>query len=296
VSGLKEISYYPSQTPWGAMWFNWQPTAIDADLAKIAALGANTVRIFIQPATFGYPTPMTTYVSRLGQVLSMAAAHGLKVHLTLFDLFTSYTDITGSEQWASALLSPLHGDSRIAAVELQNEINPTNAQAISWAQTMLPAIRSYSGLPVTVSVTGWDTATPLAQLISALGSVKPDFYDLHVYGNPAFMQSAYLNAKQMAGSTPLIIGETGYSTDPSNTYWIGANQTVAMQEQAQAYYISYAEQTAKSVGLPPVGLWTLNDFPSGLPNVTAVEQHFGLYRLDGTAKPAVATVQSFFGK
>jgi endo-1,4-beta-mannosidase len=295
VSGLREISYYPSQNPWNGMWYQWYPGVIWADMAKIASLGANTVRVFVQPATFGYPVPTSTYISRLGQLVAMAAAHGLKVHLNLFDLWHSYTDLTGSQQWAGQILAPFHADPRISVVELQNEIDPTNTTAMAWASAMLPIIRSDSGLPVTVSVTGWDTnsATALGQLITGLGTSQPDFYDIHFYGIPPHMLSTFQTAKQIAHGTPLLVGETGYSTDPSNTSWIGAGQSVSTQEQAQAYFYAYVEQAAASAGLPKAASWTLNDFPA-LANLSATEQHFGLYRLDGTEKPAAAILKRYF--
>lgn len=294
VAGLREISYYPSQHGWGGMWANWDPGVVDGDMAKLAALGANTVRIFIQPATFGYPAPQPAYIARLAQMLSIAAAHGLKVHLTLFDLWHDYGDWQGSEQWAAQLLAPFHADPRIACVELQNEIDPGNRDAMAWARTMFPVIRSDSGLPVTVSVTGWNSAAPLARLVSALGPVKPDFYDLHFYGTSAYMVSTFRSAEQIAAGTPLLIGETGYSTDAGYAPWLNTAEKVSAQEQRQAEYIADVERSAAAVGLPPVGIWNLNDFPP-MTNVTPTEQHFGLYRLDGSAKPAAATLQSYFG-
>jgi endo-1,4-beta-mannosidase len=294
VAGLKEVSYYPSQHPWGSMWYQWQPAVIDADMAKLAALGANTVRIFVQPASFGYPVPQPSYIAEFGQMLSIAAAHGLKVQVTLFDLWHSYTDIAGSEQWAGDLLAPFHADPRIATVELQNEIDPTNQQAISWAQTMLPAVRADSGRPVTVSVTGWNTASALGQLIAALGPSQPDFYDLHFYGTPPYMLSTFESAEQMVDGKPLLIGETGYSSAATNNTIPGIPDNTAAHEDAQAQYYREVEEAARMAGLAPAGVWVLNDFPPML-DVDATDQHFGLFRLDGSAKPAVAVVRAAFG-
>jgi hypothetical protein len=293
TSGLKLMNYYPAQNPWNGMWWAWQPSVIDDDMGRIAALGANTVRVIVQPGTFGYPQPQPAYLTELADVVSMAAAHGLRVQLTLFDEWYSYSDITGSEQWASAVLARFRGDPRIAFVELQNEIQPSNSAAMTWARALLPAIRSYSQAPVTVSVTGWNTATPLSQLIAALGPAQPDLYDLHFYGTPSYMLSAFKSAKQMAGGSPLVIGETGYSTDVNNNSIPGIAPTVAAHEQEQADYYYWAELSAHSVGLPPAAPWILSDFPSTL-NINDTEQHFGLYRLDGSAKPAVSVLRSAF--
>jgi Cellulase (glycosyl hydrolase family 5) len=293
TSGLKLMNYYPSENPWNGMWWSWEPSVVGADMGRIAALGANTVRLIVQPGTFGYPQPQPAYLTELADAISMAAANGLRVQLTLFDEWYSYGDITGSEQWAAAVLARFRGDPRIAFVELQNEIHPTNSTAMAWARALLPAVRNDSQAPVTVSVTGWNTATPLAQLIGALGPAQPDLYDLHFYGTPGYMLSTFKAAKQMAGGSPLVIGETGYSTDVNNDSIPGIAPNVAAHEQAQAYYYYCAEVSAHSAGLPPAAPWILSDFPSTL-NISASEQHFGLYRLDGSAKPAVSVIRSAF--
>ena len=295
VRRLRVISYYPAWHPWGGTWAVWQPSVLGADMARIASLGANTVRVFVQPATFGYPIPQPAYVARLGEFLSIAAAHRLKVWLNLFDGWSAYTDLAGSQGWAAQLLAPFHADPRIAVVELQSEIDPVSPVAMAWAHRMLPVIRADSARPVTVSVTGWNTARPLAELIAGLGSSRPDFYDLHFYGTPPYMFSTFASAQRMVADKPLVIGETGYSTDPGNASWLGSSEPVAVQERAQARYLAEAEVAARVAGLPPVGVWTLNDFPPALLHVTPAEQHFGLYRLDGTAKPAAAVVRRSFG-
>jgi endo-1,4-beta-mannosidase len=293
VSAMRVVSYYPQQNPWGGMWTTWKPSVIDADLGRIAGLGANTVRIFLQPGAFGYPTPQAAIIERLSEFLTMAAAHGLQVQLTLFDTWNDYTDIDGSRTWAAAILDPLRDDTTIAAVELQNEIDPTDATAMAWARAMLPVIRTDADRPVTVSVTGWNTATPLQQLITALDGVKPDFYDLHFYGTPPYMLPTFQSAKQIAGGSPVIIGETGYSTSTNNTTILPILSTTSEQDQEQVTYYTDVERAAYNAGLPRAGIWTLNDFPP-MAHVDAIEQNFGLYNLNGTAKPAVALIQSVF--
>lgn len=295
VQGLREVNYYPSTDAWGGMWSSWRPAMIDADMARVASLGANTVRIFIQPATFGYPTPQPQYLSELSQFIAIAASHGLRVHLTLFDGWDNYADIAGSEQWAAAILKPFDADPRVAVVELQNEIDPTDPAAMAWARTMLPVIRADAGVPVTVSVTGWNSTTALAELIRALGSSQPDFYDDHFYGNLPYVASVFSSAEQLAGSKPLFIGETGYSTNPLNTSAPGVAPTVAAHEAAQASFFYQVELAAYNAGLPPAAPWTLYDF-APTSSLSPIEQDFGLFRVDGSAKPAVAVIQAAFAR
>jgi cellulase (glycosyl hydrolase family 5) len=293
ISNLKIISYYPSADSWNSMWTSWYPGVIYNDMGLIAGLDANTVRVFIEPSTFGYPTPSATYVSELQQLVNMAQLHGLKVQLTLFDEFTNYSDIAGSEQWAKAILAPYYNDPAIAFVELQNEINPTNATAMSWARTMLPALRTDSGLPVTVSVTGWNSPAELGQLYQALGSSQPDFYDYHFYGVPTSALAIFQQAKLLVNGAPLLIGETGYSTSLLNNSWFTTPLTQAQQNWAQEVFLADVEQAANQAGLPPAGVWTLYDFP-GSATLSDQEQHFGLYTTSGVAKPAAAVLQNAF--
>jgi hypothetical protein len=295
VQGLREMNYYPSTNAWGGVWYVWRPAMINADMARIALLGANTVRIFLQPASFGYPTPQPQYLTELNQFIGIAASHGLKVHLTLFDLWSSYTDLAGSEQWAAAILKPFHADPRVAVVELQNEIDPTNPAAMAWARTMLPVIRADAGVPVTVSVTGWNSTTSLAQLVAALGSTQPDFYDQHFYGNPPMAATVFSSAQRIAGGKALLIGETGYSTNQLNASQPGIAPTTTAQEAEQAAFFYTVELSAYQAGLPPAAPWTLYDF-TPTQYIGPIDQDFGLFRVDGSAKPAVPVIEAAFAR
>src|SRR5207237_67080 len=88
--------------------------------------------VFVHPTAFGYPTPTATMQSRLANVVALAASHGLRVELSLFDGYVSYRDTAGSDQWAQAILAPYANDPRIAFVEVHNEINPSDSVAMSW--------------------------------------------------------------------------------------------------------------------------------------------------------------------
>lgn len=294
LSNIRMVSYYPTVNPWNAMWAYWYPGEIWRDMDKIQALDANTVRIIIQPWTFGYPTPAPQFVSELRQMVTMAEYHGLKVAFTLFDVWSSYTDIKGSLQWAQDLLAPYRDDPNVQFVELQAEIDPSNYYAMRWAKTLLPAIRWDIDRPVTLSVNGWDTTTKLATLITKLGwGVRPDFFEYNFYGMPEHALSIFQSAIALCQGTPLLIGETGYSTSAVNPFPNGVAQTTAAQEAYQASFFQQTEAAAAQAGLPPAGIWTFNDFDPA-PNISSINQHFGLYRTDGSAKPSAAVVKAAF--
>jgi hypothetical protein len=301
----KVVAYMPATGGWTTMWTHWTPARYSADFARIAGLKANTVRIVVPVDLFGYPTPSQLYAGRLQQIVGIAAKQGLRVTLTIFDWFHpgGYADIAGSEQWASALLSPYAGDPRISFVEVRNEIDTTNPQALAWAAQLIPYVQSVlDGTPVTISVGGADQLAALQTLKTALAGADPDFYSLHYYGGSG--EDAYWTLQQAEAAvapTPLYFGETGYPTSKWATGYADMPLTPPAQEAAQAHFLKTVAYAAYRLGLPPPGLWVLDDFdPGTIPHAAQAptnpaEYHFGLFRTDGTPKPAVAVVRSFFG-
>ncbi|MFI5889884.1 cellulase family glycosylhydrolase [Actinoplanes sp. NPDC051513] len=279
VKAAKQINYYPSQAGWTRMWTDFDPDTIDADLAKAEALGADSVRAIVFPSVFGYPTPKPEYTTKLAQFVSLAVAHGLTVKITLFDWWDGYTDITGSTAWTNAILAPYRYDTRIIAIGLQNELDPTNAAAIAWAKKLVPVVRAAApAIPVTISV------NETADLAKLKASVPVDYYDYHFYGNSEQALAEIRMAQAAVAPAPLVIGETGAST-------------LSSTEGEQAAYLARVFEAAKVAGVQSVAPWTLNDFATGAIPASGVAQspaqyRFGLYRTDGTAKPAARVVQA----
>ncbi len=296
VLDLKEVNYYPAADGHTYMWSRFDPTVIDRDFARIRALGANTVRIFIQPEVFGFPTVHPVMASRLSEVIGLAVTHSLRVHLTLFDWWSQYTDIHGSKEWVSSLLSRYRDDPRIAVVELHNEVNPQDPEAVAWVTTMLPYLSTVlPGTLRTVSVAN----VPLqvfALFTDELKNSPPDFWDYHYYGSPGDAYSVLSRIKALAAPRPLFVGETGYSTD-------GTPGDQAAREQVQAAYYRAVFTAAAALGLPTPAPWILNDFsPGAIPPESGVADDpavygYGLFQANGTPKPAAAVVRrAFSGK
>jgi hypothetical protein len=291
LAGVKLINYFPSIHPWTAMWTHWDPTLIDHDFAEIEGLNANTVRLVIQPTPFGYPTPYAAMMDRLASAVRMANAHGLRVQLTLFDQWRSYTDLDGSRRWANAVLAPFRYDKRIESVELQNEIDPSNPVAIYWARYMLPQLRIMAGnIPITISSLA--STSNLQKLKAGLGKVQPDFYSFHYYGSADNAVGILREARNIAYPHALFVGETGM---PSGD---GSPNTAPdpSQEAAQAHFISAVEGATQSLSLPPAAPWIYQDFAAGslLPSSADTEYHYGLFRADGSEKPVATWLRSYF--
>jgi endo-1,4-beta-mannosidase len=295
VQDLKEVNYYPADGAHTYMWSRFHPAAIDRDFGRIRALGANTVRIFVQPSVFGFPTVRPAMADRLSEVIGLAAKHSLRVHLTLFDWWSRFTDIHGSKKWVSSLMSRYRHDPHIAVVELQNEVDPRNREAVAWVTRMLRYLSTV--MPGTSRTVSTASVPPglFALFTHELKSSPPDFWDYHYYG-PAGDASAVLSRiKAIAAPRPLFVGETGYSTD-------GTPGDQAAREQAQAVYYRAVFTAAAALRLPAPAPWILNDFfpgaiPPQSPAVHEPAQYgYGLFRLNGTPKPAAAIVRSAFSR
>lgn len=300
---LRVVSYYPSDAGWTRMWEPWRPQRIAADLRRLRGLNANTVRVVLPADFVGYPVPMDRYLERLDELVGLAARNGLRVQLTLFDWWGAYRDVDGSKQWARAVLKPYIGDPRIAFVELQNEVDASDPDAVAWMREMVPWLRSLlrKETPVTVSVGGNTPERDLGQLVAALPArARPDFFDAHYFGGGAeSAQEIFAALRALAAPTPLWIGEVGYPTSTTRSGFAGVPLTPSGQEAAQGLYFKLCFRALMQLGLPAPGIWILDDFaPGAIPpteNDRVEESHFGLYREDGSAKPAAAVVTRLFG-
>lgn len=293
---LKLINYFPARASWQYMWEDFAPAAIGRDMARMAGLHANGVRIIVSAAAFGFPRPDPTDLAELHQVIQLARKHGLRVQLTLFDQFSDWTAIKASRAWARAVLKPYAADREIAFTEIRNEINPASPAQMAWARDLLPYVQTLArGVPVTVSVTGG--VPSLTELRRQLGKVQPDFWDLHYYGVAAGAYATFAAARAAVRPGLLYIGEFGFSTWPGNAAQVpGLPASQPEMDAYQAYYYASVEKAVTALGLPPAAPWTLNDFSrTHTPaQPSPAEYHFGMFRLDGSAKPAAAVISRFF--
>jgi hypothetical protein len=294
VQNLKEVNYYPAAGAWTYMWSHFDPAAIDRDFARIRALDANTVRIVIQPSVFGFPVVHPVMANRLSEVIGLAAKHSLRVQLTLFDWWSRFSDVGGSKYWVSSLLSRYRDDPHIAVVELQNEFNPQNRDAVAWVNTMLPYLSTV--MPGTLRTVSTGSVPPedFALLTHELKSSPPDFWDYHYYGPAGNAYSVLSRVRALASPRPLFVGETGYSTT-------GNPGDQAARNNAQRTFYRAVFSAAAALRLPAPAPWTLNDFspraiPPGQTADSRAQYGYGLFQLNGTPKPAAAVVRRAFSR
>ena len=294
TAGLRLVDYFPASAGWGYMWWNWNAAQMDSDFARIAALHANTVRIVISASAFRFPHPAPAMLDHLSQTLSLAAAHGLRVELTLFNEWHDYGAIQESKTWAAELLAGLRGDPRIAYIDLHNELPAdTNRTALTWAQAMVPYVQSIDGgIPVTVSTSISSGIAPLQALVRGLAASPPDLYDVHYYGNAADAYATLAQARALVGAVPLFVGETGFATDPSYGWARGLQPSPTSLESYQDYYFRVLESATRALALPAAAPWILYDMPGQ--GGTAWGFHMGILHADGSPKPAASTLAEVF--
>ncbi len=298
LTEIKELNYYPENDAWTNMWTRFHPTEIATDFANIQEVGFNTVRIILQadPGVFDYPVPTSAEQQKLAQVVTLAASHYLKVHLTLFDDWHQYTDIAGSKQWADAIVKPYAADPRISLIEIQNQMDLLAKGSLKWAQTMIPYVQRIDGaIPVTISESG---LSHMQRLVQALCKTPPDVYEFHDYEYDGQIYQTLQHVKALLHGAPLLVGETGYSTyPPSSPGFSGTAHNTLAQEAQQEYYYRMFVFAIKGVGLPFPAPWIYSDFsltafPHHPQPATLFEAYFGLFRLDGSQKPAAQTIAS----
>ncbi len=291
ASALYTISYYAPATAWEQFWRQWPVTRsrMDQDLEHIHDLGANTVRLFVHPYVWGYPNPTPMALQQFEEALTLIDQHGLQAQITLFDCWSEWDDITGSTAWLNQVLANHRDDPRIALWELRNEVRMDEPAVQNWIRELLPVLNSLAGdTRTTVSV---NRAAWLVDLHELTAASPPDLYSLHWYPDMRLWTQPFPGVLRFAvdtvGADRLRLGEFGVST-----YAYSA----ATQERLYQDVLYYAHQA----GIRHIGVWTLTDFPHGTAQCPGSQigdnqWYFGLYRLDGSPRPAAATLRQAFG-
>ena len=299
---VRSISYYPARGGWTLMWTRFDAEAINRDLARVAWLRANTVRVIVPARAFGYPEPEPGMGARLEHVVDLAARHGLRVQLTLFDWWHDYSDVSGSRRWATALLSRYAGDERIAFVELKNELllaGPGRGRVGRGADPVPAEADKEANHGVCSGARC--CARPAAAPLRPRCRTARFLLRALLLAARARRRALTRAAVAAVAPLPLRVGETGYSTAIPYDVLPGVPASASAREAEQAYYLQSLANVTRRLGLPPIAPWVLSDFaPDAIPpddpglNGNAREYRFGLFRVSGEAKPAAAAVRTIF--
>ncbi|MHA6263523.1 glycoside hydrolase 5 family protein [Arenibacterium sp. CAU 1754] len=288
---LTGINYYPALTPWREFWASFDLAVIEADFDKVKSLGGNSVRVFLPRDDF-LETDKERHLDNLNALLEAAAARGLSVVPTLFDLKSNYALAGWSNDaiYLRSVLPVLAGHRAVAFVDLKNEpdldfATHGRARVEAWVRSMALVTRQLAPhLPLTI---GWSA--------SGHAHVAADTLDLITYHDYAPIDGAadrLTQVKRIAGDKPVMITEIGESS-----WSLVAGSPGSPRKQARLI----ADRMDALAAADGLFVWTLHDFPDpdpaaigNSPWVRGKQSEFGLFAENGTAKPAADAVTTGF--
>jgi Cellulase (glycosyl hydrolase family 5) len=286
------VNYYPQATPWHLFWSHCSHDVTDADFARIAALGLNTVRIFVPYDDVGGPNVQGPALDHLADLLRTADRHHLKVVVTLFDFWSGYSLLAwpGGDRYLITLLTRFRDDPAILAWDLKNEPDldyaaNTKGRVQAWLAHVAWLARQTD--PHHLITIGWSTPQAADALVSDV-----DFVTFHYYAAASALQQSYAALRASAPNRPIVLGEYGLSTWDSLFVPFGHSEG-----DQQAYYADVLTAIRRTDSAGTLA-WTLYDFSKVPADIAGrwfwksdPQGRYGLLNVDGTPKPAAALVR-----
>ncbi len=282
--GFVGVNYYPASASWKDFWTKFPVAEIKSDLRVIKNMKANSVRVFLNHAYFDYKTTQEDANSKFRIFLDLCAAEDIMVLVTLFDLRPDYTlsNLQQDVDHIDQVLADVSDHPAILGVDIKNQADLDfegwgQGLVEGWLTVMTRHIQvTYPDLAVTV---GWSQPTSAMGLKDVV-----DFVTYHEYGNPTGFAERLNEIKARVDEKPVMITELG------STIWTPFRTT----RSAEAKQASRLErQLDQALEVDGIFVWTLNDFDHVGSDVVgrrpwrkAQQQHFGLIREDGSARPA----------
>jgi hypothetical protein len=295
---LKGVNYYPQWRPWSQMWTAWDGPQVERELRQARdELGINTVRVLLpynwtgKREGAGQVTP--TIVGRLREMSQIAGSLDMRLLVTLYD-FSQDFPAEGSEvddeqvAYLRALLPQFANDERILGWDLHNEPDHYGAwsnnhqKVLAWLGRRADEVHKLApkqlvtvgmGLHPNLLIPGPDGRRVIDY---------SDFVSTHAYD--AATIGRQLDELRAQTDRPLVIEEFGWPTGPACV----ENYTEAAQDHLFHEMISAAQ--ARGAG---VYAWNLRDYDaSPTKRWDSREEYFGLYRADGSLKPAAQALRA----
>lgn len=291
---LKGVNYYPQWRPWADMWRVWDAPQIARELQQARDdLGINIVRVMLPYNISGKKNGdgelPPEYLDRIRQFVQIAGELEIRVLFTLFDFSPGFPAAGTPEEtrqlaYLHVLIPIFAADDRIAIWDLHNE--PDNygmwgegrsAEVLSWLGRMADAVHA---LDRNHLVTVGMGLHPNVWLPGPDGRRVIDYSDVvSVHNYAADTATQQLEAVRAHTDKPILVEEFGWPTGPAclKTYTEAAQLTLYRAEMA----------AVRSEGAVGAIAWVLRDYdatPTG--RWDGREEYFGLYRADGSLKPA----------
>ena len=292
---VRGANYYPLRTPWRRFLTDTAPDTAAEEFALMREAGLNTLRIFLwyeplfQCAADG-AVPRAETFARLDTLIHLAAEAGFRLIVTLNDLpdlgpYPLYTAPAHTQAQTGYIVSRYRDEPAIMAWDLRNEGDIDyrerfeRTQVLAWLAQTSAEVRARA--PNHLITAGW---------LQDANATAPhvDFVSFHHYRSPAELEGR-IAALRARSDKPLLLGEVGYSA-------------LGRSEEEQAALLDQAIAAAESHGLAGWLVWTAFDFPRDVtcmppncPSPDNQEHHFGLWRVDYSAKPALDVVRRYTG-
>jgi hypothetical protein len=281
------------------MWTGWDGPQIERELRQARdQLGINAVRVML-PYNFtdtregeGQVTPKL--IGRLREMAQIAGSLDMRLIITLFDFYDSFPNAgtsteAGNLAYLRALIPSFADDDRILAWDVHNE--PDNyhlwtagdsQKVLSWLGRMADAIHTLA--PHQLVTVGMGQAGNLWQP-GPDGRRVIDYSDLvsmHTYDAGTVARD--LDQLRAQTTKPIVIEEFGWPTGPA------CMENYSETTQVRLYQSVVSAAKDRTAGL---FAWTLRDYDAGpTSRWDTREEHFGLYRPDGSLKPAAEFIRA----
>jgi hypothetical protein len=297
---LRGANYLPRLTPWPGLWREADREVFQRELAVIQDLFVNTLRTFYFFDTEGglvtddgLMTP--TLIGRIDTLLDEADAHGMKVMICLGGSLPPLTDHDTFRRFMRTGVEPFRYDGRVLMWDLINEPGGNEGPLASpelaeWIGVMYPELEAMAPDHMLTVGLAWQ----FDQLWEI--GVKPPVGQYHNYsgavavqpeGEPPVRNVAddLRDISEFIDHRPLIIGEFGYSTLPTD-------DRPDASEQRQLEIYEGVLLGAEAAGIEGVYNWIVFDF---VPDwMGPSEQHYGVIRTDGSLKPSGVMIRETY--
>ena len=298
---LKGFNYYPQGRPWHEMWYYWDGPQVERELRTAREqLGINTVRVLVpyeiaeRGGSRGQVTP--EMLGWLREMVQIAGDLDMRVIVTLFDFYEGFAPAGSGEFeenliYLRSVIGNFIGDDRIIAWDLHNEPDHYSLwregreqQVLDWLGRMADEVhRLAPNHLVTVGMGNYQNffvPGPDGRRVIDYS----DVISLHNYN--AADTARQVDELRAASGKPVLLGEFGWPTGPRCLI-----PGYTEEQQAAVYREALAQAQGRVAG---VIAWTMRDFDVGPSRRWDTrEEHYGLYRPDGSLKPAAEEFKAY---